>query len=92
MATVSDVKAALDGLPDDAEVHLYVKGDGATIQAEWVEDDQINNPVILRAKYDLWAAGPIETGAEPMHLLTSATVPSAAWIAEADDELDEADD
>ena len=59
--TVSALRRVLNQLPDDAELHVYVHGTTATVQAEWVDEDQhIQNPVIMRASYELFGAAAAE--------------------------------
>lgn len=45
-------------IPEDATLHGYLHTWGLTVQAEWVEDDQIMNPVVLRIPFEIRAAGP----------------------------------
>lgn len=68
-STVAAFRRVLDQLPDDAELHIYVHGTTTTVQAEWVADGEIQNPVILRATHELFGAGAAETwpGAGGVH-------------------------
>jgi hypothetical protein len=61
-STVGAFLRVLNQLPDHAELHIYVHGTTTTVQAEWVDDEnQIQNPVILRATHELFGAGAAET-------------------------------
>lgn len=60
-AKVKELLRILGSLPPEADLHVYVHGTTATLQAEWVdEDDHIQNPVILRATYELFGAAAAE--------------------------------
>ena len=54
-------------IPDEAELHGYLHSWGVTIQAEWVADGQIQNPVLLRIPFEIRAGSAVE---EPDSWLT----------------------
>lgn len=66
MSTAGDLMRVLASVPPDAELHVYVRGTTASVQAEWVDEDrQIQNPVVLRATFELsGAAGAVVSGSD----------------------------
>lgn len=57
--TLGRLKRLTEPVPDDAQLHGYLHSWGVTIQAEWVEDGQIQNPVILRVPFKISAGGAV---------------------------------